>query len=70
MKPNCYCLGGNEPHYSQANVDRMLEQQKERFVKMCEEWARICEFQKRHGCKVGAKECAKLIREDTPVDYA
>lgn len=29
----------------------------------CIEWSRICESQKRHGCKVGAQECAKLIKE-------
>ena len=33
------------------------------YSRECTEWARICEYQKRHGCKVGAQECAKLIRE-------
>lgn len=33
------------------------------YSRECTEWARICEYQKRHGCKVGAKECAKLIKE-------
>lgn len=28
----------------------------------CAEWARICEMQKRHGAKVGAQECANLLR--------
>lgn len=28
---------------------------------VCMEWASICRMQKRHGCSVGASECAKLI---------
>lgn len=31
------------------------------YSRECIEWARICEYQKRHGCKVGAQECAKII---------
>jgi hypothetical protein len=31
-------------------------------AELCEEWARICDSGKRHGAKVGAQECAKLIR--------
>lgn len=34
----------------------------ERCMKQCDEWARICDSGKRHGAKVGAQECAKLIR--------
>ena len=70
MKPNCYCIGGDDPHYSQDQVDKMLADQKERLAKLCEEWARICESGRRHGCKVGARECARLIRECGTVDYA
>lgn len=27
----------------------------------CEEWATVCRTSRRHGCMVGAQECAKLI---------
>jgi len=37
------------------------EETKIAHAKKCTEWARICEIQKRHGCKVGAQECAKLL---------
>lgn len=43
-----------------AAVNR--EDEREQCAKLCMEWARICESGKRHGCKVGAQECAKLIR--------
>lgn len=31
VKPDCYCLGGNEAHYSQRQVDKMLEESNENF---------------------------------------
>lgn len=34
-----------------------------RLVRLCSEWARICESGKRHGAAIGARECANLIRE-------
>lgn len=36
-------------------------------AKLCTEWASICDSSKRHGAKVGAQECAKLIltQDDT-----
>lgn len=37
---------------------------RERYAKLCDEWARICDSGRRHGAKVGAQECAKLIRGD------
>lgn len=35
--------------------------------RQCAEWALICEYQKRHGAKVGAQECANIIRGHFPV---
>ena len=34
----------------------------ERITRICKEWANICESGKRHGAKVGAQECVKLIK--------
>lgn len=34
--------------------------------KACADWARICEYGKRHGAKVGAQECANIIRGHYP----
>lgn len=33
------------------------------YSRECIEWARICNYNKRQGCAVGAQECAKLIKE-------
>lgn len=30
---------------------------------LCLEWARICDSGKRHGAKIGAQECARLIEQ-------
>lgn len=37
--------------------------------RLCAEWARICEYQKRHGAKVGAQECANIIRGHLPINH-
>lgn len=34
----------------------------DRLSRICADWASICEKHKRHGAKVGAQECANLIR--------
>jgi hypothetical protein len=33
-----------------------------RHSRICIEWAKICDSGRRHGAKVGAQECANLIR--------
>jgi len=44
-----------------------IADERNRCAKLCDDWARICDSGKRHGAKVGAQECARLIRnqEDT-----
>ena len=37
------------------------DEMKKAHARACKEWASICRMQKRHGCSVGASECAKLI---------
>ena len=64
MKPNCYCIDGDKPHFTQGQVDQMLADERERLIRLCLDWARICEYQKRWGCKCGAEECAELIRKN------
>jgi hypothetical protein len=34
----------------------------DRHSRLCIEWAKICDSGRRHGAKVGAQECANLIR--------
>ena len=34
----------------------------DRLSMLCIEWARICDSGRRHGPKIGARECANLIR--------
>ncbi len=34
----------------------------DRHSMLCIEWAKICDSGRRHGAKVGAQECANLIR--------
>lgn len=31
-------------------------------IQTCKQWAEFCSFGKRHGCAVGARECADLIK--------
>lgn len=47
-----------------------VAEERERCAKLCDEWARICDSGKRHGAKVGAQECAKLIRTVDDADAA
>ena len=47
-----------------------IADERERCAKLCDEWARICDSGKRHGAKVGAQECAKLIRTVDDADAA
>jgi hypothetical protein len=42
---------------------RAVMAERERCAKLCTEWARICDSGKRHGAKIGAQECAELIRK-------
>ena len=36
--------------------------ERNRCANLCDEWARICDSGRRHGAKIGAQECARLIR--------
>ncbi len=47
-----------------------IEAERERCAKLCDEWARICDIGSRHGAKVGAQECAKLIRTVDDAEHA
>lgn len=47
-------------------LDSVINRERESHAKTCDEWARICDSGKRHGAKVGAQECAKLIRASMP----
>ena len=51
-----------------AAVNR--EDEREACAKLCDEWARICDSGKRHGAKVGAQECAKMIRTVDDAEHA
>ncbi len=51
-----------------AAVNR--EDEREACAKLCDEWARICDSGRRHGAKVGAQECAKLIRTADDAGHA
>lgn len=70
LRELCVALGWQGGTYHQVlqavqamRADSMrCESMRERYAKLCEEWASICESGRRHGCKVGALECAKLIR--------
>ncbi len=47
-------------------LDAVIAGERESHAKTCDEWARICDSGKRHGAKIGAQECAKLIRTSMP----
>ena len=40
----------------------VLQDTEERITRICKEWAAICESGRRHGAKVGAQECVRLIK--------
>lgn len=44
-----------------AGRSAAVDEMKKAHARACKEWASICRMQKRHGCSVGASECAKLI---------
>lgn len=46
----------------QAYARAAILAERERCAKVCKEWASICDSGRRHGAKVGAQECAKLIQ--------
>jgi hypothetical protein len=53
-----------------VEMQRAVMAERERCAKLCTEWARICDSGKRHGAKIGAQECAKLIRTVDDADAA
>lgn len=46
---------------AQAAIAKAIKDEREACARVCAEWARICDSGKRHGAKVGAQECEKLI---------